>query len=419
MNAPPSVDTLAEQRSMNPDRVLTMQIPTTSHNERLRWLLVPAAGVTLTLILLLRAAVSGSAMDFSGALTALVFLTVMPSASLIWPWLLASSVGGSHPLEHFGRYTRNAQGAYLAGMVLLVLSALLPASGNVDPYWHLLMGYSAAEVGATVELRAAGILLVAVSMSIAAMRALVMTTLAGPLNRPAPTLVWAIRAQSLATVVGAPIVVATVVLMLLERHASLGLFDPTLGGDPVFFEHLFWMGVHPLLWSSLFTPLGISVAAASMLAHETDVMSSRRGVLLMAALPWCASGWVLHLSAPAPVSLMVSGAVFMTGLAMLSVVFSDWILLVVKRGRLTSPVALATVMMMAPVLLILTRGVVAAVPGLNRASDAWLYGTPGLTALFFVAVMLLLLAVPVVRCAVHIPWVPSGFAPSRRTSAVG
>src|SRR5439155_11955148 len=38
------------------------------------------------------------------------------------------------------------------------------------------------------------------------------------------------------------------VLLGLERLLHAGIFDPTLGGDPVLFQHLFWFSSHPAVY---------------------------------------------------------------------------------------------------------------------------------------------------------------------------
>ena len=36
--------------------------------------------------------------------------------------------------------------------------------------------------------------------------------------------------------------------MFAERTLHLGFFDPTRGGDPVLFQHLFWFYSHPAVY---------------------------------------------------------------------------------------------------------------------------------------------------------------------------
>src|SRR6202021_421633 len=53
-----------------------------------------------------------------------------------------------------------------------------------------------------------------------------------------PLFVWGHYATSLIQVLGTPVIAITLVLLGLERLLHAGIFDPTLGGDPVLFQHL-------------------------------------------------------------------------------------------------------------------------------------------------------------------------------------
>src|SRR6202142_326310 len=47
---------------------------------------------------------------------------------------------------------------------------------------------------------------------------------------------------------GTPVIAITLILVVLERTLNLGIFDPTRGGDPVLFQHLFWFYSHPTVY---------------------------------------------------------------------------------------------------------------------------------------------------------------------------
>ena len=55
-----------------------------------------------------------------------------------------------------------------------------------------------------------------------------------------PLFVWSLYATSLIQLLGTPVLAVTLVLLAVERVVGIGIFDPTLGGDPVLFQHMFW-----------------------------------------------------------------------------------------------------------------------------------------------------------------------------------
>src|SRR5436190_5646972 len=59
-----------------------------------------------------------------------------------------------------------------------------------------------------------------------------------------PLFVWAHYAVSLVMVLGTPVVAITVLLLAVERFAHVGIFDPSIGGVPILFQHMFWFYSH-------------------------------------------------------------------------------------------------------------------------------------------------------------------------------
>ena len=63
-----------------------------------------------------------------------------------------------------------------------------------------------------------------------------------------PLFVWGHYATSIIMILGTPVLAITLVLVALERVFSIGVFDPTKGGDPLLFQHLFWFYSHPAVY---------------------------------------------------------------------------------------------------------------------------------------------------------------------------
>lgn len=72
-----------------------------------------------------------------------------------------------------------------------------------------------------------------------------------------PLFVWAIYSSSLLQVLATPVVGITLALLAVERIAGIGFFDPTIGGDPVLFQHFFWFYSHPAVYIMILPGMGI------------------------------------------------------------------------------------------------------------------------------------------------------------------
>ena len=72
-----------------------------------------------------------------------------------------------------------------------------------------------------------------------------------------PLFVWAHYSASIIMVLGTPVVAITIVMVALERLFNFGFFDPTKGGDPLLFQHLFWFYSHPAVYIMLLPSMGV------------------------------------------------------------------------------------------------------------------------------------------------------------------
>jgi cytochrome c oxidase subunit 1 len=72
-----------------------------------------------------------------------------------------------------------------------------------------------------------------------------------------PLFVWAHYATSIIMILGTPVIAVTLLLVVLERALRLGIFDPSLGGDPVLFQHLFWFYSHPAVYIMILPSMGV------------------------------------------------------------------------------------------------------------------------------------------------------------------
>src|SRR5436190_989091 len=72
-----------------------------------------------------------------------------------------------------------------------------------------------------------------------------------------PLFVWAQYATSLVMILGTPVIAITVLLLAIERFARVGIFDPTIGGDPILFQHMFWFYSHPAVYIMILPGMGV------------------------------------------------------------------------------------------------------------------------------------------------------------------
>jgi len=85
-----------------------------------------------------------------------------------------------------------------------------------------------------------------------------------------PLFLWAIYATSVIQVLATPVIAITLFLLVFENIVGIGIFDPSLGGDPVLFQHFFWFYSHPVVYVMALPAFGI--------ISETVAVHSRRHI---------------------------------------------------------------------------------------------------------------------------------------------
>jgi cytochrome c oxidase subunit 1 len=72
-----------------------------------------------------------------------------------------------------------------------------------------------------------------------------------------PLFIWALYSTALIQVLATPVIGITLLMMIVERTLHIGIFDPTLGGDPVLFQHFFWFYSHPAVYIMIVPAFGV------------------------------------------------------------------------------------------------------------------------------------------------------------------
>ena len=83
-----------------------------------------------------------------------------------------------------------------------------------------------------------------------------------------PLFLWATYATALIQVLATPVLGITLLMLIVERVAQIGLFDPAMGGDPVLFQHFFWFYSHPAVYIMILPAMGIISEIISVHAHR-------------------------------------------------------------------------------------------------------------------------------------------------------
>ena len=223
-----------------------------------------SVGVTLGIIIRLSLIAPGmllSAQHYNQLFTVhgivMIFLFIIPGIPVAFGNFLLPLMIGAKDVA-FPRLNRFTWWLYLAG-AFIVLLALATGGGPPDTGWTFYAPYS-IESKTNVSLAVLGVFVLGFSSiftglnfvtTIHRMRAPGMTWFRMPL------FVWTLYATGWVQILATPVLAITLVFIVLGRFIGIGFFDPARGGDPILYEHLFWIYSHPAVYIMVLPAMGI------------------------------------------------------------------------------------------------------------------------------------------------------------------
>lgn len=221
----------------------------------------------------------------------MIFLFIIPGIPAIFGNFFLPILIGAKDVA-FPRLNLLSWYLYITGALLAVISIMLPG-GPADTGWTFYIPYS-VRTGTNVDLALFAAFILGFSSILTGLNFI---TTVHRLRTPGmtwfkmPLSIWSFYATAWVQVLATPIIGITVLMVAVERIFGVGLFDPALGGDPVLYQHLFWIYSHPAVYIMILPAMGIVSEIIPVFARKTIfgykfIAMSSIAIALFGSLVW-------------------------------------------------------------------------------------------------------------------------------------
>ncbi|PLX83042.1 MAG: cytochrome c oxidase subunit I [Desulfuromonas sp.] len=187
----------------------------------------------------------------------MIFLFIIPGVPAAFGNLVMPIQIGAEDVA-FPRLNLASFWFYAIGATLALVS-LFTAGGAPDTGWTFYVPFS-TRTTTNVSLAVFAVFILGFSGILTGMNFL---TTVHRLRAPGmtwtrlPLFTWSLYATAWVQVLATPVLAITLVLIMAERLVGTGLFDPASGGDPIMYQHLFWIYSHPAVYIMILPAMGV------------------------------------------------------------------------------------------------------------------------------------------------------------------
>ncbi len=251
--------------------------------------------------------------------TTMIFLFLMPILAGFGNYLVPLMIGARDMA--FPRMNAFSYWVFLLSGIFMYSSFLLGSAPNGGWFAYVPLTGPVYSPGLNIDFWALGIIFLGISTTAGAINFIVtIFKLRAPgmsIDRM-PVFIWAMLLTAFMIIFALPALTAGSALLFLDRRFGAHFFDPGAGGDPLLWQHLFWVFGHPDVYI-LFLP------AAGMVSMILPVFSRRPIV-----------GYVFVVMAAVSIAVISFGVwvhhMFATGLTLLEMSFFAAASLIIPIG---------------------------------------------------------------------------------------
>ncbi len=190
--------------------------------------------------------------------TTMIFLALMPLSTAFFNYVMPLQIGARDVA--FPRLNAYSYWIFLAGGIMINLSWFFSAAPNAGWYGYAPLTSNAWNPGRNVDFWLVGLQVLGLASMIAAFNMIVTVInmrAPGMSMMRMPIFSWTTLIVSVLMVMAFPSITAALILLGFDRYAGTGFYEQAAGGDPLLWQHLFWVFGHPEVYILVLPAFGI------------------------------------------------------------------------------------------------------------------------------------------------------------------